>query len=191
MAKPKITDVKVAEDALHYEYAFNTGVNFRHRIIQITGDIQPPLFDYVDAALTEMERENRKGITIKIHSFGGSAYEALAIIGRIKRSSCFITTEGYGAIMSAAALILACGDRRKISQYSWYMWHESSYVVEGKHSEIKNTVIQTEREEEQWAQAMAKFSHKDTKFWRDVGKHTDAYFSPQELVDMGVCDDIF
>ena len=184
-------DTKIASNALHYENIFERDVDFRNRIIRVTGDIEPPLFDYIDAAMTEMEKDSRKGITIKIHSDGGSVYEALAVVGRIKASSCFITTMGFGGIQSAATLILACGDKRKISAYAWFMHHEASYVLEGRHEANKKALLQIEREEQQWSRFMAQFSTMDEKFWRETGKHTDSYFNPQELEDMGVVDEIF
>jgi ATP-dependent protease ClpP protease subunit len=184
-------ETKIASDALHYENVFERDVDFRHRIIRITGDIEAPLFDYIDAAMTEMEKSSRKGITIKIHSEGGSVFEALAVVGRLKASSCFITTEGFGGIQSAATLILACGDKRKISSYAWFMHHEAWYSIEGRHESNKKAVLQIEREEEQWCKFMEQFSDRDATFWREIGKHVDAYFNPQELLDAGVVDEIF
>lgn len=184
-------DAKLTEKALHREYAFEWGLNSDKREIQLTGDIEPPMFDFLDAALTELEKESRKRVTIKINSHGGDVYEALAIVGRIRKSSCLIVTEGYGAIMSAATLVLACGDQRRLSRYSWYMWHEASYYVEGRHSSNKAMIIQAEREEKQWAKAMEAFSNKSADFWLKKGRHVDAYFTPEELLKMNVIDEVF
>jgi ATP-dependent protease ClpP protease subunit len=183
-------EVKISADALHLEHAFE-GFNRRNRVIQITGDIEWPQFDFLDTSLTELEKESRKGITIRINSFGGCPWEAMAMVGRIKKSHCHITTEGYGAIMSAACVILASGDKRRISQYAWYMWHEASYYVEGNHSQNKARIIQGEREEDQWAQVMHSFSNESIQFWRKNGTGIDAYFTAQELADLGVVDEIF
>ena len=78
--------------------------------------------------IEEIFRKERgeKAITIRLHSEGGSVYEALAIVGRIEKCKCQIITEGYGAIMSAATLILASGDKRRISRLAWFMVHESN-----------------------------------------------------------------
>lgn len=185
-----VSDAKVTQLGIHLETLFDRGVNFRDRIITLTGEVEEPMFDLVDAALSEMESDSRKAVTIRINSPGGSTYEALAIIGRLKASKCKIITEGYGHIMSAATLILACGDERRISTYSWFMTHEASYEVTGKHKEIKNTVAQVEREETQWAKWMEQFTKKDEKFWKKVASDRDAYYSPEELLELGVIDEI-
>ncbi len=61
-------DNKLSLMQIHLDHLFEKGVNFKERIICITDTIEHPTFDYVDAALTEMESENRKTITIKINS---------------------------------------------------------------------------------------------------------------------------
>lgn len=184
-------DNKLSVTALNIGIAFEYGVNFKERSICLTGEIDESMFILVDIALTEMEAQSKATITIRINSPGGSTYDAMAIIGRLKRSKCHIVTEGYGHVMSAATLLLACGDRRRISSYAWFMHHEAAYGVDGKHSEIKNTVNQVEREEKFWAECLAKFTNKDAKFWEKLGVSLDKFYSPQELVDLGVADEVF
>lgn len=184
-------EVKLIHAALIMEYAFDHGVDLKNRVINLTGDIDEAQFQKVEAAMTLMESENRTTITIKINSCGGEVYQALAIIGRLTSSKCRIITEGYGHIMSAATMILACGDRRKISKYAFFMHHESSYEASGKHSEIKDFVIQAEKEEICWAKWMSSFTRKDEDFWKNTGVRTDAYFSAEELASLGVADEVF
>lgn len=183
-------DLRLATATLHLDCIFDRGVNFKERIITVTNDIEYPLFDIVDAALTEMESESRKAVTIKIHSLGGYVYESLAIVGRLKKSKCKIITEGYGTVMSAATLILACGDERRFSKFGWFMHHESKYEFGGRHSEMKDIVEQGEREEQQWAYWMSKFSNKSEKFWATEGVRKDKYFLAEELLKLGVIDEI-
>lgn len=171
-------------------YLFEDGVDFQRRVISLTGDVDESMFMKLDAALSEMESESRAAITIKINSPGGFVYQAMAIVGRMRHSKCKIVTCGYGAVMSAATLILAAGDKRLISKYAWFMHHESQYAVEGRHSEIKASVAQGEREEAQWAGWMADFSNKPKEFWLKNGTHVDSYFSAEELLDLGVADEL-
>jgi len=70
------------------------------------------------------------------------------------------------------------------------MWHEASYGIDGRHSENKATVAQIEREEKLWAQTMAKFSKKTEEFWLKEGIHIDAFFNSDQLLEMGVVDEI-
>lgn len=189
---PNQTEHKVSKLELHLEQVFDRGVNFRQRIIQIVGDIDEDKFKLIDGALSEMEADSRKAITIRINSCGGSVYDALAIVGRIKTSKCKIITEGFGCVMSAATMILACGNLRRISQFAWFMSHESRYeVTDRSHTAAVNFVKQSEREEIQWAECMAKFTKMDFDFWKKTGTGgKDAYFIAKELLEMGIVDEI-
>ncbi len=189
-AAVKAADAKLTQAAMQLEYSFDRGVNFKDRSITIVGPIEEPWFDVVDAAMSEFERSSKKKtVTVKVYSEGGSVAEAMAIVGRLRRSGCHIVTEGYGIIMSAATIILACGHRRKMSTYAQFMHHESSYEVSGRHSEIIAYVKQAEKEERQWAQCMARFSNKTEKFWYDWGIAIDKFLTVEGCIKYGVVDE--
>ncbi len=177
--------------SLNRQYLFEYGVNFKERVITISTEIDDSTFDLVDASLQEMEAENKKPITIRIKSPGGSVYEAIAIVGRMKASPCQIITEGYGMVMSAATMLLSAGTKRRVSRYTWFMHHESAYGVQGRHSEVKAYVAQADREEMVWANWMAELTKKPAKFWATKGVHLDAYFTAEQLVELGVADEVF
>lgn len=190
VSKQTSIDNRLNALSLHLGYLFDRGVNFKDRIITWSAEIEHPMFTVIDAAITEMERDSRKTITLRLNSPGGDTYEALAVVGRLRRTKCKIVTEGFGHIMSAATLILACGDERRFSKYGVFMHHESTYGIEGKHSEVKDLAEQMEREELQWAKNMEVFSKKSAKFWLKEGTRKDAYFTAEQLLEFGVIDEI-
>jgi len=176
---------------LKLKYAFEYGVNLQARTIQLVGEIDGSKFELIDSALTELDTINHKQITLRINSEGGSVGDALAIVGRINSCKSRIITEGYGSIMSAATIILAAGFKRRISKHSWFMHHESAYDLSGRHSEVKDMVKQRDREENQWAEIMAGLTNKDKGFWRKHGIYKDSYFTAEELLKLGVVDEVF
>ena len=188
----RLNDAIIEAQRLHLEYAFYERVNFRNRRVLLTEDIEEDSFTFIDAALTELETNNDDPITIVINSFGGSYYEALAIVGRIRKSNCEIITEGYGKMMSAAFLILACGHKRKVNQFAWGMFHTISM---GQHhspahyveSEAKHLMTEVN----QMCEILAKFTKKPKRFWRGLAKKPDTYMSPDKLLQLGVVDEIF
>ena len=186
----KAADTKLTQTAMQLEYSFDRGVNFKDRSITVVGEIGEGWFDIVDAAMSEFERASKKTVTVKIYSEGGSVYEALAIVGRLKSSKCHIVTEGYGVIASAATILLACGNRRKMSNYAQFMHHESSYGLEiARHSQNLSVVKQAEKEEKLWSKWMSNFSKKTEKFWYDWGKHIDKWLIAEECIKYGVVDE--
>lgn len=182
---------KLTHASLLLNYQFDEGVDFQRREIRLVGDVDEDMFKLLDAAMSCMETESKSSITIKINSHGGYIYQAMAIVGRIRESKCKIVTKGYGPIMSAATLILASGDRRMISKHSWFMHHEMSYGLQGRHSELKAAVTQSEREEVQWAGWMEEFSGRPKDFWLKTGVGIDIYFTAEQLLETGVVDELF
>lgn len=184
--KPALLDLK----SLMLQYAFEQGVNFEKRTILICGEIDSDTFQKVDAALTEMESDSGKSITIKINSAGGDVYNALAIIGRMKASKCKVNTEGYGHIMSAAVAILAAGKKRKMSSVAWGMVHQASYEMAGSVAKHKEVLEQSEREENQWAEIMSLCSTETKDFWIEACSRKDKYMKCEEMFELGVIDEI-
>ena len=182
------------------EQALDNGVDFKNRTIRITGTIGAPnpmdagseYFDFnlLDYALTELEAQSSNPVTIKINSPGGEVYEALAMIGRIKSSNCEIITEGFGAVMSAATLILMAGDIRKMSKYCVPMYHEISYGVGGDHESIKEQVAQSEKELKRWASYYEEFSNKNRAFWLSKMKKKEFYPTPEQMLEYGAIDEV-
>lgn len=176
---------------LHLDTLFDRGINFKSRSIVIASEITEELFQKIDGALTEMESHNKKAITIKICSEGGDVATALAVVGRLRNSKCKIITEGYGTVESAATLIFACGHERRISRLATFMHHESNYEIDrNRHSTIKASVNQAEKEEELWAVTMAQFSKKPASFFKSNGKHVDVFWTPEQLLEFGIADKI-
>jgi ATP-dependent Clp protease protease subunit len=188
--KPEKTDIERENTRL--EYSFEKGINFKDRIIQITGSIKErESFDYLDAALCEMERDSKKTVTLRINSPGGSVYEALAMVGRIENSKCHVTTECYGHAMSAAGLLLASGSKRRMSSRAWFMHHEISSGLSGSLTEMQEELAQLQREQNAWASAMADFSEQSEDFWMKAARKSDFYLSAEECLSLGVVDELF
>lgn len=184
-------DSKVAQASLLLDYSFGYKVDFKNRIITISGDIDSDAFEIIDAGLTEMESQSKKTVTIKINSGGGDTYQAGAIVGRLRESKCKIVTKGYGHIMSAATLILASGQERLCSKYALFMHHESSYGMEGRHSDAKDFIQQMEKEDDLWSAWMESFTKKPAAYWKKTGVRKDAYFTAEDLLELGVVDELF
>ena len=179
------------ENINRIELALEHGINIKDRVVHFTGEIEEGSFDLVDFALHELERDSKKSIIFKINSPGGSVYEALAVAGRIRSSRCRIITEGYGHVMSAATIILAAGNKRRMSKYCTFMAHEASYELNGKHSNIKEEVEQAEREEQLWCEWMEELSGTPKEFWREMTHKSNLYLNADLCLKHGVIDEIF
>lgn len=176
---------------LNQDYAFNWGVDVENRIIRLTDDIEQGTFEYFDNGMTILEAKSRKAITVKISSYGGEVYEALSIIARIQESKCQIITKGYGKIMSAATAIIAAGHKRSMSELASFMHHEAQISIEGGLDEVKNELLQQEKEEVLWSDLMFNLTGTPPSFWADHGKGKNFYLNADRCLELNIIDEVF
>lgn len=174
-----------------FKFHLDYGVNVEERVVLVTGSIgEDTSFDAIDAALTALERESKMPITVRIFSGGGSVSEALAIIGRLTASPCEVVTEAYGQVASAACLILACGNVRRMSRFTTFLHHESSTWLSGKTTFMKEELEQLEREEDQWCNWLAEMSKLSAKQWRQKATKREFYMTAHECLEAGIVDEL-
>lgn len=159
------------------------------RKLYIIGEISYKNFGSFTEELSALEDESSEAITIELTSEGGDAYVSLAYVARIRKSPCFIKVVGNGYVASAAVLILACGDRRAMTEESWLMVHEENGGVDGNTSLIEIETKQMRRLEDQADRALAHYSRVDAKTWAKLHKET-TYLTANECLAMGVIDEV-
>lgn len=99
------------------------------RKINIIGSVDHDLYSAFLEEIEALERSN-KPIEIDLCSDGGDAFVAIAFFNRIRQSECEITITAYGLVASAAVLILAAGDNRRMTKDAWVMVHEEEVALE-------------------------------------------------------------
>lgn len=183
MARERNTD--------HYDNIFERNVNFRERVIYLNDDVDECSLELVMKALDEMDKNPEAQIRIEISSYGGSVYDMMGIVDRIRSSPCHIITRGWGKIMSAATFILAAGDERLMGRHSWLMIHEISDWIKGTLSDLKIQLKHTETLEKQMCMMYEEFSKGTTKA-RTFEKlcERDCYLTSEETLKLGLIDRI-
>lgn len=184
-------DTVVSMMELRAELALKHGLDFQQRSFWILGEITDKMLKHVDACMGLLEQDNSKSITVRINSTGGEVYAGMAIISRLRNSKCKVKTEGHGACMSMAAVILAAGHKRSFSRLASFMWHEPQGAVVGRDSEIDAWVEQGKLEYKRTCEFLASVSNKDAEFWSEQGRHTDKFYTAETLVELGIVDKIF
>ena len=158
--------------------------------IRIIGDIDEEAFARFDEELTLAEKKH-KDIDVILSSGGGLALDALAFHDRIKASTSNIHILAYGAIYSAAVLILAAGDSRRMSPNSWVMVHEDEVSLK-KECRVKDAakhILQSQRFEEQWSKLLAQSCSGTSEFWAKLHQK-ETYLTAQDCLKCGLIDEI-
>lgn len=161
----------------------------------LVGDIEE---DNVHRAIQWIIYENAlndkpKTLQLYINSIGGDLYQALGLIDIMRLSKNPIQTIGVGAIMSAAFLIFASGEKghRYVTRNCGIMCHQYSDTYEGKHHDLKSFTKEAELTNQRMLtilQDATGLSAREVK--SKLLSPSDVWMHAEELVKLGVADHI-
>lgn len=160
--------------------------------VVLSGEVSNEMFDKLVEALSGAEVGSN--ISLLLHSDGGSAAAAVAIIEYMRllraHSSLTIDVLAIGSCQSAATLILAHGDRRRLSKETIVMVHEDSTDgFSGKVHEAETFVQHLRNAENQWNRLLAAKTNVLAEDWSVINKQ-DTYLTPEQCLAMGLIDEI-
>lgn len=180
----------------YLETYFEYGVDVKNRCIFLTEDISEESAGHIIMGMYYLECEDStKPIELRIMSEGGDVYSAYGIhdVTRTLRSP--IHTMGLGKVMSAAILLVACGEKnnRWAGENTTFMIHvphwPKSDVSQHDH---RNEVDESERLTDRWYYLMGKYTKKPSKFWKNLcNKKVDVYFDADQALEWGIIDNIW
>lgn len=151
--KEKINDLKLPnhepetfimmQDQLPEHEMINVGLLTHHKHF-LVGDIN---YENVARAIQWIVYEHTQDkkpehLTLYINSGGGDLYNSFALIDIMLTSKIPVYTVGIGNVMSAAALILACGTKghRYVAKHTGIMIHQFYSDMEGKEHELESAM---------------------------------------------------
>ncbi|MBO5103376.1 MAG: ATP-dependent Clp protease proteolytic subunit [Clostridia bacterium] len=162
------------------------------RIIFITGEINDAVCNTVVAQLLYLEsKDNKKDISLYINSPGGVAQSGLAILDTMRYIKSPVSTICIGLCASAAALLLAGGEKGKrfILPHSKVMIHQPWGGVNGQITEIEIYYKEGVKDRANYAELLANFCDKTKEIvLKDIER--DNYLNAKEAVAYGLVDKV-
>lgn len=165
--------------------------------IYVVGEITQKSFKTFSKQLDKIERLAAKDpsrtywIEAIIHSDGGVADSALAYVQRIRTSSVKFITTGMGHIASAATIILAAGDKRRMGREATLMTHEDQFEdIKGSTSAIEAEAKHCRRLDRHWNKMMEKLTGTKASEWEELNARGDVYLTAQECLKLGIIDEV-
>ena len=178
-------------EALHNQ--LGTGLDYKDSIIFINNEINElTLSDLIIRmrSLLQHRKDKDAPVNLMINSPGGDVHEMLGIIDYLESLNVKVNTICRGRAFSAAAIILTCGTgARMMSKRSTVMFHQSSSFLGGKMSDITAYLDNVKNLEKIIYSMLAERTKKDAEWWKDNMK-SDLYLSAEELLEIGVIDQI-
>ena len=149
-----------------------------------------------ESALRILEYFDKTGeITIYMTSFGGEYTHAMNIYDRIKRSSCPMTIEGSGAVMSSGIILMQAARTRILTRHARVMLHYPAHTLYGRHIDDLVRQIQDVKEyNEEMERVFLKRMHEKrpdltVEQFRERLRY-DWTLNAQEAVSWGLADSV-
>ena len=144
---------------------------------------------------TPEDLQETDDIEFFISSAGGSVNEMFTVYDMmgIVKANRDIATFGYGKIYSAAVLLLASGTKGKryVGKNTRLMIHHCSANAGGSHPDVRCSFNELKKLEGMMIQALADNCNLSVgEIYNMMSDNTDAFFSAEEALEMGIVDKI-
>lgn len=140
-----------------------------------------------------LDSSKEKTLTLYINSTGGDLYQAFGLIDVMRASPHVVRCVGIGAVMSAAFLIFASGDKgqRYAAKNTSFMCHQFTESMDSKYHDLKATM----KENDICNDRMVSILKEATGLAPSVIKKkllpaSDVYLTAEEVIDLGIADHI-
>lgn len=140
-----------------------------------------------------LDTHRPKTLTLYVNSGGGDLYQAFALIDIINSSNHPVRTIGIGSIMSAAFLIFVSGTKgeRYIANNTGIMCHQFSDGVDAKYHDIKAQMKESELCNQRMLEILKDASGlAPSRIKSKLLPASDVYLTANELVDLGLADQV-
>lgn len=168
------------------------GINLEEKKFYFSSDVVDYTIPWICTRLDTIQtlsEQKEKPITLQINTFGGDAYGMFGIIDVMNTSKVPINTLCYGQVMSAGAIILACGKHRVMSKNSYMMIHDLNSGNLGSYKNLKNDMKHIDHLQAKTYKILESVSNKDAKWWEEKLQR-ELYLTPEEALELELIDEI-
>jgi len=162
-------------------------VDFDRRLVWFNGDVDQWQVAETIKCIELMLKKSKDPITIRVSSFGGDPYTALAFYDYIRAlEDVPIKTECFGMAMSAGTIIFLAGDERYMTPNSTLMFHTVSTMSIGKSFEIKTESMECERLLDRFCTIYGEETNMSKAKWKRKIKYEDIFIDYLQAIDLGI-----
>ena len=127
-------------------------------------------------------------ITVRIHSWGGDAFDGLAIMNALRAHEGHVTCVVEGVCASAASVIAVGGaDTLIMRPNAELMIHDAWALVDGNADELTRLAGQLSKLSDEYAAVYARKAGGDPAVWREAMR-LESWFTAEEAVMVGLAD---
>lgn len=184
------------DPAPHLAHKQNLSVDLLIREVYLTGELEEDTGDWFVLVMRELERRcSVSSVRVMLSTPGGSVDAMFSIHDAIRHTPCPVEVLAYGQVCSAGVLLLACGDRRLVTENLVLMAHESRYGEDTEGLGFRASRDRRRFEDWQhyrWAELMGRYTPQEAGWWRRKMERQAEFWllGGQAIVDEGLADGV-
>lgn len=177
------------------EFAILEGVDLANRRVYLHGDIDERRIGQAMRAVLALASKSEDPIEVFVCSYGGELNESFGLHDVMRSVKAPIITTAIGKCMSAAPLLVACGEpgERWATPHTQFMLHPATLDMSEATAESVGCVAElTKQQMLQYAGLLGRYTRKSAIFWRNLfTNHRDNYFMAEQAREWGLIDNIW
>ena len=194
-------------EVIEIQQACGNGNEYKNRVLNLFGNFTPENINQMMEKLLKWEEEDAeilykhsqqirqledptqllKPIILNINSPGGFVDELFALVDMLESMYAPVITRAYGQVCSCGFVLFCIGDERYVGNNASLMYHEISYGIWGKDSEVANYQKNSKKVQkriDKLISAHTGITLKQMNEWKK-GVH-DVWFDAKQAVDLGI-----
>jgi ATP-dependent Clp protease protease subunit len=176
--------------------ALEYGLDIKGRRVFLHGDIDGDIIGKTIRGLYLLnDLSPEQPIELYVSSYGGELDEAFALHDVTRTIEAPVHTVALGKCMSAAPLLVACGQKGKrwASENCQFMMHDCALEIdEGSPTFITAYIEAARAQMARYAELLAKYTDKPKSHWkRFFQMRSDKFFSAEDAMEWGLIDQIW
>jgi ATP-dependent protease ClpP protease subunit len=189
---------KPAPELMHIQLM---DVDLDKRELYVGGDIEEDFGSWFTATLRYLENRSHDPITVWLNTPGGSVLSMFTFHDLVRKSPCEIIIIATGQVCSAGVLMLACGNKRLVTESTILMSHRGEDAIIGSLEQMEAQMKVQKWFEEHWAELMARYTPetgpdgkpRDQRYWFQLGKKNAEWWitGGAAIIAEGLADGIY
>ncbi len=196
-----LEDLQTPVPAPELTHIQNMNVNLKTRELFVAGDITDSFGDWFTCVIRYLESISSDPIIIWLNTPGGDVSSMFTFHDLVRASTCEVVTIGTGQVCSAGVLMLACGNKRLVTESAVLMSHRGEDSITGNLEQMEAQIKVVKWSEEHWGVLMDRYTDdtgpdgraRDAKYWFQLGKKSAEWWitGGNAIIAEGIADEIY
>ncbi len=169
-----------------------TGVDVKTREMFVDGEIEEDFGGWFSLTMRYLERHqaDQSGVTVWLNTPGGDVNSMFTFHDLVRATQCEVTIIATGQVCSAGVLMLACGNRRLVTESCVLMSHRGEDTLTGHLEQMEAQMKVVKWQERHWAGLMSRYTPRDAKYWFELGKKSAEWWvtGGESIIKEGLAD---